>query len=477
MTTTSTTSTPASAPASITNLAAFKAYDVRGRIPDELNETLAARIARAYTKLFQPKSVVIGRDMRLSSPSIAKALGDAFLEVGVDVVDIGLCGTEMVYFATFFLEALGVDGGLMVTASHNPADYNGIKMVGKGATPISGDTGLKAMALMCHDDQAFDVEKEVLQTAHGKRGTYQERNVLDDYVSHLLTYVDISQLTPLTVVANPGNGCAGIVLDAIRKRLPFHWYIVNGTPDGTFPNGVPNPLLPENRDDTADHVISQRADIGIAWDGDFDRCFFFDEQGAFIEGYYMVGLFAEELLQQDKGAAIIHDPRLVWNTVEMVEASGGRAVQSKAGHAFIKEVMRRENAIYGGEMSAHHYFRRFAFCDSGMIPWLLLLQTMARTQKPLSTLVAERIQKYPASGEINLHIDDSKKALDKVRATYASNADFIDETDGLSCFFKDWRFNVRRSNTEPVVRVNVESRGDVALMQKKTDEILALLQS
>jgi phosphomannomutase len=449
------------------SIACFKAYDIRGRVPEELSEDLARNIGRAFAERFGPRRVVVGRDMRLSSPAIAGALIDGFRQAGVDVIDIGLCGTEMVYFAAFHLEDAGVDGGVMVTASHNPAGYNGMKLVTKGARPISGDSGLKDIEALAEKGYG----------AASTRGALEQRSILDAYVDHLLGYVDTASLKPLSLVANAGNGCAGIVIDAIEKRLPFRLTKLHNDPDGTFPHGVPNPLLPENRAPTVDAVNAQRADLGIAWDGDFDRCFFFDHEGGFVEGYYMVGLFAEEMLRKAPGSTIIHDPRLTWNTVEKVAAAGGRAVMSKTGHAFIKERMRKENAVYGGEMSAHHYFRDFAYCDSGMIPWLLLAQQMSRTGLSLKALVDDMQKRFPASGEINLHLSDAKKALHAVKQRWGENAVSVDETDGVSIERAQWRLNVRASNTEPVVRVNVESRGDEALMKRKTDEVLGLLRS
>jgi phosphomannomutase len=449
-------------------LACFKAYDIRGRVPAELNEDVARAVGRAFAVCFSPKKVVVVRDMRLSSEAIADALIDGLLRQGVDVVDLGLGGTEMAYFGAFHLEGEGVDGGIAVTASHNPADYNGMKFVQRGAVPVSGDSGLK------------DIEKLVEANAFidaATRGTRSRLDIMPAYVEHLLSYVDQGALQPLKIVVNAGNGCAGLVIDALENRLPFAFTKVHHEPDGTFPNGVPNPLLPENRKPTIGAVLATGANFGVAWDGDFDRCFFFDADGAFVEGYYMVGLFAEELLRHAPGAAVIHDPRLTWNTIEKVTGAGGRPVQSKTGHAFIKERMRREDAVYGGEMSAHHYFKRFAFCDSGMIPWLLLAQQMSRTGKSLKELVREMQARFPASGEINLHLDDAKKALAAVRQRFGGGSAIIDETDGVSIEHATWRLNVRASNTEPVVRVNVESRGDDALMRKKTDEVLALLRS
>ena len=447
------------------NLPCFKAYDVRGKVPEELSAELARNIGRAFAERFNPRCVVVGRDMRLSSCEIAGALIEGLREAGVNVIDIGLCGTEMVYFATFHLEPEGVDGGVMVTASHNPAGYNGMKLVTLGSRPISGDSGLRDIEALA--ERGFDRRPIT--------GTVEERAIMEPYVDHLLGYVDLPTLKPLTLVANAGNGCAGIVIDALEKKLPFTIHKIYNNPDGTFPHGVPNPLLTENRLPTVDAVKARRADVGLAWDGDFDRCFFFDADGGFVEGYYMVGLFAEEMLRKSPKAAIIHDPRLTWNTVEKVQQAGGRAVMSKTGHAFIKERMRSEDAAYGGEMSAHHYFRDFAYCDSGMIPWLLLAQQMSRTGLSLHELVDDMQQRFPASGEINLTLPNAKLAIEAVQKRFGAGG-VVDFTDGISIDHERWRLNVRASNTEPVVRVNVESRGDRTLMETKTEEVLALLR-
>ena len=448
----------------MTILPCFKAYDIRGRLPDELNEDIAWRIGRAYAAYLRPERVVVGRDVRLSSAALCDALSAGLMAGGAEVFDIGLCGTEEIYFATF---AAGMDGGIMVTASHNPMDYNGMKLVRQGARPISGDSGLHAIREL--------VAQNIFAPA-AKSGSRSVMEVRADYVAHLLGYVEVGQLRPLKIVVNAGNGCAGPVLDALEERLPFEFIKIHHQPDGTFPHGIPNPLLPENRAATAEAVLQHGADLGIAWDGDFDRCFLFDEQGAFIEGYYVVGLLAAAFLQHHPGARIIHDPRLTWNTVDLVRGLGGTPVMSKTGHAFIKERMRVEDAVYGGEMSAHHYFRDFAYCDSGMIPWLLVTELMSRRGQPLSRLVGERIARYPASGEINRRLRDPAATLARIEAHYLSAARGADFTDGLSMEFDRWRFNLRSSNTEPVVRLNVESRGDQALMEDKTREILGLME-
>jgi len=401
--------------------------------------------------------------VRLSSKELCDALSRGLTEGGTDVFDIGLCGTEEIYFATFDQE---MDGGIMVTASHNPMDYNGMKLVRKGSQPISGDTGLHSIEEMVSSGE-FSAKENV--------GKVCSLNIRDRYVDHLLGYIDKNNLTPLKVVVNAGNGCAGPVMDDLEKLLPCEFIKVHHHPDGNFPNGIPNPLLPENRSATSEAVLSTGADLGIAWDGDFDRCFLFDEKGQFIEGYYIVGLLAQAFLSQHTGAKVIHDPRLTWNTIDIVNEAGGEPIMSKTGHAFIKERMRKEDAIYGGEMSAHHYFRDFAYCDSGMIPWLLVLELMSLTGKKLSELVAERIAKFPASGEINRKIRNPKEVIERVQKAYEPLALVTDFTDGLSMDFGDWRFNLRMSNTEPVVRLNVEARADVSLMKTKTGQILALL--
>ena len=445
-------------------LSCFKAYDVRGKVPSELDEDLAYKIGRGYARFLGCKRVAIGHDIRLSGPGLVEAATRGLNEAGVDVLNIGQCGTEQIYFATFHEK---LDGGLMVTASHNPADYNGFKLVREQSKPISGDTGLKEIASY--------IESGDLGPTPGGGGR-ASLNVEEAYIQHLLGYVDLSRLKPLKVVVNAGNGGAGSIVDRLEPHLPFEFVKLFHEPDGHFPNGVPNPLLVENRDATAKAVRDHGADLGVAWDGDFDRCFFFDETGAFIEGYYIVGLLAGRILERHGGAAIIYDPRLTWNTIELVEQAGGRPVQCKSGHAFIKDKMRAEDAAYGGEMSAHHYFREFAYCDSGMIPWLLVAEQIAHTGKKLSELVGERVQRFPASGEINRKLDDPTAALARMKESYGPKANGLDETDGVSLEFDDWRFNLRMSNTEPLIRLNVESRGDQALMQQRTEELLAFLE-
>jgi phosphomannomutase len=444
-------------------ISCFKAYDVRGRIPDELNEDIAYRIGRAYASFVAPAKVIVGHDIRLTSESISEALVNGLRDSGVNVQHIGTCGTEEVYFATFHYRT---DGGIVVTASHNPKDYNGMKFVREDSRPISGDTGLFEIQRLAEENQFRSA---------GKRGGLEGLDHRSAYIEHLLTYIDASQCRPLKIVANAGNGGAGSVIDAIEGSLPFEFIKLHHEPDGNFPNGVPNPLVPENRPSTIDRIIETGADLGIAWDGDFDRCFFFDEAGSFIEGYYIVGLLASAFLDKVPGQKVVHDPRLTWNTIDIVGARDGESVLSKTGHAFIKERMRAEDAVYGGEMSAHHYFRDFSYCDSGMIPWLLVSELMSVSGMKLSELVAERMEKYPVSGEINRRLEDPVTAIAEVKSAFESDAISVDLTDGLTLEFDDWRFNVRSSNTEPVVRLNVESRANRDLVAEKTKAILDML--
>jgi len=448
------------------NLSAFKAYDIRGRIPDEINESLAYDIARAFCGLVNPRRVAVGYDIRLTSPQLAAAIRRGLLDCGCDALDIGLWGTEAVYFTTFAYE---LDGGIMVTASHNPSDYNGMKLVRDAARPVSADTGLAEMRAR--------IEAASLPGKAAHPGRESPLEIRARYIEHLLGYPDRAKLRKLKVVVNPGNGGAGLVIDALEPHLPFEFVKVNHRPDGTFPNGIPNPMLEENRAATADAVRRSGADVGIAWDGDYDRCFFFDEQGRFIEGYYLVGLLAEVFLAREPGARIVHDPRLTWNTIDIVRAHGGTPVLCRSGHAFIKQKMREVDAAYGGEMSAHHYFRSFSYCDSGMIPWLLVLQVIAE-RGPLSGLLEQRVRRFPVSGEINRRLaGDPQSILERIERHYADSAIALDRTDGLSLEFPEWRFNLRGSNTEPLVRLNVESRASAALMREKTEEVLKLLEA
>lgn len=450
-------------------LTCFKAYDIRGQLGTELNVDIAYRIGRAFGQFLKPKNIVVGGDVRLTSNELKSAVTNGLLDSGVDVIDLGQTGTEEVYFATSFLKA---DGGIEVTASHNPMDYNGMKLVRAGSRPISAESGLADVQRLAEENNFPPVTK---------RGTYTQKSVLGEYVEHLLSYIDLNKLTPKTLVINSGNGAAGKVIDAIEARfkahnVPVKFVKVHNNPDGNFPNGIPNPILHENRQDSIDAVLANKADMGIAFDGDFDRCFLFDEKAGFIEGYYVVGLLSQAFLQKNPGAKVIYDPRLIWNTEELVKEAGGEAVMSKSGHSFIKEKMREVDAIYGGEMSAHHYFRDFFYCDSGMIPWLLTLELLCTTGKSLSELVGERLEKFPSPGEINSKLTDAKASIERVLNAYKDGAKSVETLDGISVEFENWRFNLRSSNTEPVVRLNLETKGDKALMQEKTDEVLALLR-
>ena len=448
----------------MTKINCFKAYDVRGRVPEELDEDIAYRIGRAYAAFVKPRVVAVGRDIRASSPMLTAALVKGLNDSGVDVLDIGVGGTELSYFATFSRK---LDGGIMVTASHNPPNYNGMKFVREGSRPISADTGLQEIRALA--------EGNAFGPPVAARGNIEQVDIKPEYIEHLLSYVDLKALAPLKIVVNAGNGGAGPIVDLLEPHLPFHFVKVFHEPDGSFPNGVPNPMIEANRTVTIERLRAERADLGIAWDGDYDRCFLFDELGQFIEGYYIVGLLAQTFLASSRGDRIVHDPRLTWNTLDIVSQLGGKAVQSKSGHAFIKQRMREVDAVYGGEMSAHHYFRKFSYADSGMIPWLLITQVMSQRKTSLSQLVGERMRAFPASGEINRKVKDAAAVLARVEAEYVRGSAAVDRTDGLSVELGDWRFNLRSSNTEPLLRLNVESRGDPALMRAKTAELLALL--
>ncbi|ELY5208472.1 phosphomannomutase CpsG [Vibrio cholerae] len=455
-------------------LTCFKAYDIRGQLGTELDNNISYRIGRAYGQFLKSendadKTVVVGGDVRLNSEALKQALANGLMDAGVNVIDLGVTGTEEIYFATFHL---GVDGGIEVTASHNPMDYNGMKLVREGSKPISGDTGLREIQALAEKNEFMDVEV---------KGNYKKVSLLPEYVDHLMSYITPANIKPMKLVINSGNGAAGHVIDELEKRfvelnIPLEIIKVHHEENGNFPNGIPNPLLPECRADTANAVKEHKADMGIAFDGDFDRCFLFDENGDFIEGYYIVGLLAEAFLQKEQGAKIIHDPRLSWNTIDVVTKAGGVPVMSKTGHAFIKERMRKEDAIYGGEMSAHHYFRDFAYCDSGMIPWLLITELLSVKGMKLSETVKERIAAYPSSGEINLKLENPKDAIQRVFDSYINKAKCFDDIDGISFEFDKWRFNLRSSNTEPVVRLNVEALGDASIMKFRTDEVLNKLK-
>jgi phosphomannomutase len=445
-------------------LTCFKAYDIRGKVPTELSTELAYKVGRAYSTYLKAKKIVIGYDIRKSSAVISNALTKGLNESGTDVIDIGLCGTEMIYFGTTHFNA---DGGIMITASHNPPEYNGMKFVKRDSVPVGYESGLNEIEKMILNDNLGEKNKNT--------GKIINREIMKEFLNHLKKFYDPKKIKPYKVVVNAGNGCAGLALNAIENSLPVKMIKVFNEPDSNFPNGVPNPLLPENRQATLDAVMQNKADLGVAWDGDYDRCFFFDEGGNFIEGYYIVGLLAKSILKNYPSENIVHDPRLIWNTIEIVNQSGGKAVESISGHAFIKQKMREVNAVYGGEMSAHHYFRENSYSDSGMIPFLLILQLMSEENKKLSQLVDAMIAKYPCSGEINSTINNPKEKLKEIDAKYPGGK--RDHSDGLSVEYDNWRFNLRISNTEPIIRLNIESRGDINLMKNKTDELLKAIRS
>ena len=453
-------------------LTCFKAYDIRGKLGTELNEDIAYKIGRAYGQIYQPKTVVIGADVRLTSESLKQATIQGLNDAGVNVLDLGMTGTEEVYFGAFHLD---VQGGIEVTASHNPMDYNGMKLVRENSRPISADTGLKEIQALAESGNFIDATQ---------KGLVEEYNILPEFVDHLMTYIDPTKIRPMKLVTNAGNGAAGHVIDAIEEKfkalnIPVEFIKIHHEADGNFPNGIPNPILIENRDSTSQAVLKHGADMGIAWDGDFDRCFLFDEKGQFIEGYYIVGLLAQAFLLKQAGEKIVHDPRLTWNTLDIVEKHQGIAVQSKSGHAFIKDVMREHNAVYGGEMSAHHYFRDFAYCDSGMIPWLLAVSVLSETGQSLSSLVEDMIAKFPCSGEINFKVADTQVTIQKIFDHFADQNPVIDQTDGVSLDFGIWRLNVRASNTEPLLRLNIESDAskNPEPIQVYVDQLTQLIQA
>ena len=449
-------------------LTCFKSYDIRGRLGDELNEDIAHAIAAAIADIRAPKTVLLGMDSRASSPGLKAALSRGFADMGVDVLDIGMCGTEEVYFATTHLKA---DLGIEVTASHNPIDYNGMKIVGPGARPLDPDTDMQVIRARA--------ERGGFSSA-AQKGRVTQVNPRADYVAKILSFIDIPKLKPLKILVNAGNGTAGPSFDALQTALkaagaPLEFITIDHEVDSSFPNGIPNPILPENRPRTAKAVRAHGADFGVAWDGDFDRCFFFDQNGSFIDGYYIVGLLARQALAANPGASIIHDPRLLWSTVEIIEQSGGKALQSRVGHSFIKAAMRENNAVYGGEMSAHHYFRDFMYCDSGMIPWLLIAELVSTSNTPLGALVAARQARFPSSGEQNFTVENPAEVLEMVKAQLGPEAQEISHADGLGMDFGDWRLSLRPSGTEPLLRLNIESRGQAALVQKQLARLKVLL--
>ncbi len=445
------------------SLSCFKAYDIRGKVPQDLDEELSYKIGYAYASILKPGKVIVGYDVRLESPALASALITGLHDGGSEVINIGICGTEEVYYHTFSKEQDGVGGGIMVTASHNPKGYNGLKLVKKGSRPISLQDDLQTIKDYIIQNR-IDIPQQYAQTGIIKKDK-------SDYINYLMKFINPGNLKPLKIVVNPGNGPAGAIIKHLEKHLPFQFIYVHEEPDGNFPNGVPNPMIPVNRKVTSDAVLKHNANFGVAWDGDFDRCFLFDEKGNFIEGYYLVALLAKNFLAKNKKSKIIHDPRLTWNTIVEVEKNGGEALQSRCGHSFIKEKMRTCDAIYGGEMSAHHYFRDFAYCDSGMIPWLLIAEQISTYDTALSEMISDMSDNYPISGEINYKIENADEIMKNIENHYKTSAITIDYIDGISMEFEDWRFNIRKSNTEPLLRLNLETRQNPMLVKSKLSEL------
>lgn len=455
-------------PISITS---FKAYDIRGELGVNLDENIAYRIGRAFAQFLNPtakhQTIVIGCDIRPSSETLKQATINGILDAGTNVIDLGMTGTEEVYFATSHLNAIG---GIEVTASHNPINYNGLKLVRENSRPISADTGLENIQKIAELGE-FNTPAQ--------QGKLLKNFDKTAYIDHLISYIDLPQLKPLKIVINSGNGSAAPVIDLIEERfqqanVPITFIKLHHEPDGSFPNGIPNPMIVANRTVTREKLLAEKADLAIAFDGDFDRCFFFDETGRFLEGTYLVGVLAQAFLQKDPTASIVYDPRNILNTENVIKQAGGKAVISKSGHSFIKQIMREKNAVYGGEMSAHHYFKDFNYCDSGMIPWLLTIELLAKTGKKLSALVDEMIANFPISGEINFKLTNitASQILEKLQneLDYLNDGEqaTIDYLDGLSVNFTNWRFNIRASNTEPLIRLNIESQGNKNLLTRKT---------
>ena len=446
-------------------ISSFKAYDIRGQLPHEINPEIAYRVGNATAEYLSAKKMILGRDIRASSKELSESMASGLMDAGVDVIDIGECGTENVYYATGELKSCG---GVMVTASHNPSDYNGFKIVSENAKPISSETGLLDIRKIAESDKRLISEL---------RGNLEQRDLNQSYVKKVLSFIDPDSLSKLKVVMNPGNGGAGVYAEYISKNIPIEIIKLNFDPDSSFPNGIPNPMIEENRASTSQAVIDNKADLGIAWDGDFDRCFFFDEKGNFIEGYYLVGLLAKSFLIKNRNERVIYDPRLTWNTIDVVERYGGDAIQCQSGHSFIKKSMRDNDAVYGGEMSAHHYFRDFYYCDSGMIPWLLILEMISKEKMPLSQMIQKYRERYPVSGEINLKVNNTQTIIDSIKEYYLEDVLGVDETDGIGMEFEKWRFNLRASNTEPLIRLNVESNSNESLMNEKTRELVDRINS
>jgi phosphomannomutase len=441
----------------------FKAYDVRGVYPTELDEDGAYAIGHAYVEQFEPKKIAVGRDMRLSSPSMAASVIRGAADAGCDVLDLGLVGTEMVYFAVGELE---LDGGVMVTASHNPKDYTGMKIVRRGALPVGGELGLLEIR-----DRAMSLG----DTSRGQTpGQVQEYDIWPAFIDRVLSFIDLSEIKPLRVVIDAANGMAGVMLPPVLERLPIEAVRYYFEPDGTFPNHEPNPLLPENRQFIIERTKAEGADFGVAFDGDADRCFFVDDTGEFVPGDFVTALFAELVLEKNPGAKIIYDVRASWAVPERIERAGGVPLINRVGHAFIKQRMREEGAVFGGEVSGHYYFRDFSQADSGVVPFLLMLELVSRRGQKLSEILCPFRERYFITGELNTPVPDVALKLQELKERFGPQGE-VSHLDGISVTGKDWHFNVRPSNTEPLLRLNLEARSE-ELMEEKRDEVLDVIR-
>jgi phosphomannomutase len=441
----------------------FKAYDVRGVYPEELDEAGARAIGRAYVEQFEPQRLAVGRDMRLSAPAMAAAVVTGAAEAGADVYDLGLVGTEMVYFA---VGELGLDGGIAVTASHNPKQYTGMKIVRRGALPVGGDSGLQ------------DIRERAMAGARhetGPQGTVEPYDIWPAYVERVLSFVDVSAIAPLRVVIDAANGMAGAMLPPVLERLPVQATRCHFDPDGSFPNHEPNPLLPENREFIVRETLASQADLGIAFDGDADRCFFVDDTGEFVPGDFVTALLAEAILEREPGAKIIYDLRASWAVPETVERAGGVPLVNRVGHAFIKHRMREEGAAFGGEVSGHYYFRDFSQADSGVVPFLLMLELVSRRGEKLSEILRPFRERYFITGELNTPVGDVALKLQEVKERFGPEGR-VSHLDGVSVEAEEWHMNVRPSNTEPLLRLNLEAL-TAALMERKRDEVLEVIRS
>jgi phosphomannomutase len=441
----------------------FKAYDVRGIYQDELDEEGARAIGRAYVEQFEPRKIAVGRDMRVSSASMAAAAIDGAASAGADVLDLGLVGTEMVYFA---VGELRLDGGIMVTASHNPRDYTGMKIVRRGALPVGGDSGL------------LDIRTRAISGARqetGPKGTIRQEDIWPRWVDAVLAFIDVDAVKPLRVVIDAANGMGGVMLPPVLERLPIHAVPYFFEPDGTFPNHEPNPLLPENREFIVAKVTEEGADLGVAFDGDADRCFFVDDTGEFVPGDFVTALLAESIVEKDPGARILYDVRASWAVPETIERAGGVPLVNRVGHAFFKHRMREEGAVFGGEVSGHYYFREFSQADSGVIPFLLMLELISKRGQKLSEILRPYNDHYFITGELNTPVDDVALKLQELKERFGPEGT-VSHLDGLSVDSKDWHMNVRPSNTEPLLRLNLEALSP-ELMERKRDEVLEVIRS